>query len=63
MAFYKVILTIEKIVESDSWQRAEELARSDISESDLYDPSHWHQYELSQSELDLDHNKAFDVIR
>jgi len=62
MTFYKVTLTIEKIVECESSSRAVELARSDISESDLYHHNNWTQYELDDSDMQAEHNKAFNLV-
>lgn len=63
MSFYKVTLTIEKIVECESSSRAVELARSDISEIDLHHHNNWTQYKLSDADMQAEHNKDFDVLK
>jgi hypothetical protein len=63
MPIFKVTLEIEKIVECESSQRAIELARSDVSESDLYDSDNWTKYELSDFDMRLKHNKDLPIIK
>ncbi len=59
----KCILTIEKIVECESSQRAIELARSDLCESDWYSTANWHSYELTPQDMFNDHNKQLGIIK
>ena len=63
MEFYKVILEIEKIVECDSQDRAVELARSDLCESDFYAGKNWHSYELTTEDMQAAHNLEMSVIK
>lgn len=54
MAFYKVIFSIEKIVECDNYhQEAASMARNEISSADYYD---CHAYELTEEDLKAPHN-------
>jgi len=63
MPVYKLTLTIEKIVECDSWSRANGLAISDISDADIYDQTNWNQYELSADDLNANHNKNINIVK
>jgi len=59
MAYYKVIFSIEKIVECDNYQEAEMIARDDINRSDYFDS---HAYELKEEEVNKAHNVGFDIL-
>lgn len=63
MAIFKVTFEVQRIVFCESIERAVELARSDIADSDMYRQSNIGAFELEEYEVKLSHNKLIPIIR